>query len=80
MISKAIYFIDRWITNNIPWGDHDRTEDAEGLAKQCVDDAAKAGISGAELEESLGTDLIDFLSHELTSRTKPDCPVDTRSD
>jgi len=67
MISRAIYFIDSWVRANIRIGACNQIVDPDGLAMQCIDEAAKAGISRAELEENLGTDLIDFLSHELTA-------------
>jgi hypothetical protein len=73
MIGRAIYFIDGWVRMNIHSSAVGEFAEPEQLAKQCIDDAAKEGISGVELEQDLGTDLIDFLSHELASRrTKVD--------
>jgi hypothetical protein len=66
MISKVIYFVDRWVRTNV--GAHPSANDAEALARQCVDDAAKAGFTNQQLEDDLGTDLVDFLTSELASR------------
>ena len=50
-------------------------------AKQCIDDAAKRGISSGELEENLGTDLVDFISHELAITDVPGLPtIEKQSD
>jgi hypothetical protein len=66
MISKVIYFVDGWVKANI--GAHASLRDAELLARRCIDDAAKAGFTNEQLEEDLGTDLLDFLTSELESR------------
>ena len=66
MISKVIYFVDDWVKTNV--GAHTRTRDAASLARQCIDDAAKEGFTHEQLEEDLGTDLVDFLSSELRWR------------
>ena len=66
MISKVIYFVDGWVRTNV--GAHLSTNDAESLARQCIDDAAKAGFTNQQLEQDLGTDLVDFLSSELAAR------------
>jgi len=65
MISKVIYFVDDWVRANV----NARTclLDAELLARQCIDDAAKAGFTNQQLEQDLGTDLVDFLTSELES-------------
>jgi len=63
MISRVIYFVDDWVRSNV----NARTcmLDAVSLARQCIDDAAKAGFTSQQLEEDLGTDLVDFLTSEL---------------
>ena len=66
MISKVIYFVDGWVRTNV--GAHPSTNDAESLARQCIDDAAKAGFTNQQLEQDLGTDLVDFLTSELAAR------------
>jgi len=66
MISKVIYFVDGWVRANV--GAHPSTNDAESLARQCIDDAAKAGFTNQQLEQDLGTDLVDFLTSELEAR------------
>jgi hypothetical protein len=66
MISKVIYFVDDWVKANI--GAHASLRDAELLAQRCIDDAARAGFTNEQLEEDLGTDLLDFLTSELESR------------
>jgi hypothetical protein len=60
MISKPIYFIDAWVKANNRLGTCDSDADPGRLAEQCVDDAAKAGISGAELEED-GISCLNWL-------------------
>jgi len=78
MISRAIYFIDSWITTNLRFDARDQDANPEQLAKQCIDDAAKLGISSGELEENLGTDLVDFIAHELESARPNQLPSRTR--
>ena len=63
MISKVIYFVDGWVRSNI--GAQSSSLDAELLARRCISDAAKAGFTNAQLEEHLGTDLVDFITEEL---------------
>jgi hypothetical protein len=66
MISRVIYFVDGWVKTNI--GAHSSMRDAEALARRCIDDAAKAGFTNEQVEEDLGTDLVDFLTSELKAR------------
>lgn len=66
MISKVIYFVDGWVKAHI--GVHASTREAELLTRRCIQDAAKAGFSKAQLEEDLGTDVLDFLTSELRAR------------
>jgi hypothetical protein len=66
MISKVIYFVDRWVRLNV--GPDVALDDAETLARRCMDDAERAGFTTEEIEEDLGTDLVDFLSSELEGR------------
>lgn len=65
MISEVIYFVDGWVRTNI----NARTcmLNAESLARQCIDDAARAGFTNEQLEQDLGTDLVDFLTSVLQS-------------
>jgi hypothetical protein len=66
MISRVIYFVDGWMRSNI--GAQSSLLDAEFLARRCIDDAAKAGFTNAQLEEQLGTDLVDFFTEERKAR------------
>jgi len=66
MISKTIYFIDSWVRTNV--NSHPCNHDAESLAERCIADAAKAGFTNQQIEQDLGTDLVDFLSSELEAR------------
>ena len=66
MISKEIYFVDGWVRSNI--GAQICALDAQSLARRCIADAAKAGFTHEQLEEQLGTDLIDFFTGELKAR------------
>lgn len=66
MISKVIYFVDGWVRSNI--GVQSCALDAEALARRCINDAAKAGYTNEQLEEQLGTDLVDFFTGELKAR------------
>ena len=66
MISKAIYFVDGWVRANI--GPQSCMLDAETLARRCIKDAAKAGFTNEQLEQHLGTDLVDFFTGELEAR------------
>lgn len=66
MISKVIYFVDGWVRSNI--GAQSCALDAESLARRCIDDAARAGFTNEQLEEDLGTDLVDFFTGELKAR------------
>jgi hypothetical protein len=66
MISKVIYFVDGWVKTKL--GPHYSADDAESLARQCIDDAAREGFTNEQLEKDLGTDLVDFLSSELKWR------------
>jgi hypothetical protein len=66
MISKVIYFVDGWVRSNI--GAQSCLLDAEALARRCINDAAKAGFTNEQLEEHLGTDLVDFFTGELKAR------------
>jgi hypothetical protein len=66
MISKVIYFVDGWVRTNI--GSQYCAGDAELLARRCIDDAEKAGFTNQQLEEDLGTDLVDFFTGELKAR------------
>jgi hypothetical protein len=69
MRNRAIQFLNHWATehvNAIPYPEH--LAEAQRLAKECVADAQKAGISGQELEEDLGQDLVSELRDRLNSR------------
>ena len=66
MISKVIYFVDGWVRTNI--SAQPGALDAESLARRCIHDAEKAGFTNEQLEEDLGTDLIDFFTGELEAR------------
>jgi hypothetical protein len=66
MISKVIYFVDGWVRSNI--GAQSCALDPQSLARRCIDDAARAGFTNEQLEEQLGTDLVDFFTGELKAR------------
>lgn len=66
MISKVIYFVDGWVRSNV--GAQTSSLDAQSLARCCIYDAAKAGFTNEQLEEHLGTDLVDFFTEELKAR------------
>ena len=66
MISETIYFVDSWVRTNV--SSHPCAQDAESLARKCIEDAAKAGFTNQQLEQDLGTDLVDFLTSELQAR------------
>jgi hypothetical protein len=40
------------------------------LARRCMDDAEIAGFTNHQIEEDLGTDLIDFMTSELKFRSE----------
>ena len=73
MISKVIYFVDGWVRTNV----NARTcgLGAEYLARRCIADAARAGFTNDEVEQELGTDLVDFLSSELQAYGPPKVPA-----
>jgi hypothetical protein len=69
MSNRAIQFLNHWATehvNAIPYPEH--LAEAQRLAKECVADAQKAGITGQELEEDLGQDLVSELRDRLNAR------------
>ncbi len=69
MSNQAIQFLNHWVTehvNAIPYPEH--LAEAQRLAKECVADAEKAGISEQELEEDLGQDLVSELHDRLKAR------------
>src|SRR5687768_11424589 len=68
MISGVIYFIDSWVKSNI--GPDAGGYDPESLARRCMDDAVLAGFSNDQIEQDLGTDLIDFMTSELQFRSE----------
>lgn len=78
MISKVIYFVDDWVRSNV--NAHTCMLDAELLARQCIDDAAKAGFTNQQLEQDLGTDLVDFLTSELEAQRPANGQMAMRAD
>ena len=66
MISEVIYFVDSWVRSNI--GPQTCLLDPVSLARRCIADAATAGFTNEQLEEHLGTDLVDFFTGELNAR------------
>ena len=69
MSNRAIQFLNHWVTehvNAIPYPEH--LAEARRLAKECVTDAKKKGISKKELEEDLGQDLVSELKDALNTR------------
>jgi len=73
MISRVIYFVDGWVKTNI--GPDAGSYDAKSLARQCLDDAAREGFTNEQIEEDLGTDLLDFLTCELKVRESAGGPL-----
>ena len=78
MISKVIYFLDGWVRANV----NARTcmLNAESLARQCIDDAARAGFTNEQLEQDLGTDLVDFLTSVLQAHRPANGQVAIQAD
>jgi hypothetical protein len=56
MGKQARNFMDSWVRKNISAGPYQvDNKEAARLARQCLADAAKTGITKAELEEEIGT-------------------------
>ena len=69
MSQRAIDFLNRWTTehvNAVPYPGH--SEEAQRLAKECIAEAKKAGISEEELEGDLTQDLVSELEDRLETR------------
>jgi hypothetical protein len=59
MSNPARQFVDRWEFENVAIvTPSKRSEEAQRLASQCREDAARAGISEQDLEDAVGGDLI----------------------
>jgi len=57
--NRATEFVDRWELEHVSYvAIPKREETARQLALQCREDAAKAGISGQELDEAVEGDLV----------------------
>src|SRR5262245_6483251 len=69
MSNRAIQFLNDWVNEHvkpIPYPAH--LAEARRLAKECVADAKKQGISKKELEEDLGQGLVSELKDALDTR------------
>ena len=69
MSNRAIQFLNHWATehvNAIPYPEH--LAEARRLAKECITDAKKQGISKKELDEDLLKDLVSELKDQLDTR------------
>ena len=69
MSNRAIQFLNDWVNEHvkaIPYPEH--LAEARRLAKECVADAKKQGMSKKELEEDLGQGLVSELKDALDTR------------
>ena len=69
MSNRAVQFLNHWVAehvNAIPYPAH--LAEAQRLAKECVADAKKQGISKKQLEDDLGQGLVSELKDALDTR------------
>jgi hypothetical protein len=66
MGDRAQEFIDHWESEHVEAvADSEKRREAERLALQCREDAARAGISEQELEDAVRGDLISNMLKAL---------------
>jgi hypothetical protein len=69
MSNRALSFFNEWATEHVnakPYSEHE--VEAKLLAKECIADAEKDGITERELEEALTQDVISELRGRLGAR------------
>ena len=69
MSDRAIAFLNNFTNdrlNALPYPEHDGY--AQRLAKECIAEASKLGITEEELVEDLGQDLVSELHNRLEDR------------
>jgi hypothetical protein len=59
---SALTFLTGWTVQNVATTDAGA---AEALAQACIADAGERGLSGAELMEAAGGDMVDFMRSEI---------------
>jgi hypothetical protein len=65
-MSEALDFLDRWEADHVEAVPADqRDKEAERLAANCREDAIRAGIVIAELEQASGGDLVKSFRDAL---------------
>jgi hypothetical protein len=68
MSNRAAEFVERWGFDHIKFvPDSERAEEARRLAALCRQDAAKAGISTADLDAAVDGDLIGNMVSALAA-------------
>jgi hypothetical protein len=68
MSNRAAEFMERWEFDHIKFvPDSERAEEARRLAALCREDAAKAGISAADLDAAVEGDLIGNMAGALAA-------------
>ena len=66
MSDRAREFVDHWESEHVEAVTHsEKRKEAERLASQCREDAARAGISERDLEDAVGGDLISNMLEAL---------------
>jgi hypothetical protein len=70
MNERALVFLDRWEADHVEAVPADqRDKEAQHLAAACREDAIRAGIAIAELEQACGGDLIKSFKDALDAAT-----------
>lgn len=59
---SATTFLTGWTVQNVATTD---ASAADALAQACIADAVARGLSGAELIEAAGGDMVDFMRAEI---------------
>jgi hypothetical protein len=68
MRNRAAEFVERWEFDHIKVvADSERAEEARRLAARCREDAAKAGISAADLHAAVEGDLTGNMTTALAA-------------
>jgi hypothetical protein len=71
MTYRAKEFVDYWESEHIAAvADSEKAKEAEQLAAACRQDALRAGITGQDLEEAVGGDLIGNMLQALDFATR----------
>jgi hypothetical protein len=73
MSDRAKEFVDHWESENVePVPDSEKAKEAERLALSCREDARRAGIPEADLQEAVGGDLVGNMLQALAAAAKRD--------